>query len=167
MSDSKSARKQLQEFLSAHTAQYRKGPAVVEHGSTVEVYAMPAAEEAETEPIDVGFIKIVVTAKDGDKDTFVELLKAALKEPGTYAELSAQRLLRGPSYIEVGAWIGDQSLALCLFTVMQHFGLGTVITPATLGATGEMATQMMGRGFIMIAPNEELSVVLLGAPVGN
>jgi hypothetical protein len=65
-----------------------------------------------------------------------------------------ERLKGGPSYIEVGGVIGDQGTAFALFALGKVLGLWNVITPKTLGITGEQAREMAGMGFIMISGYE-------------
>ena len=49
-------------------------------------------------------------------------------------------VLAGPSYIELGAWIGDQGLALALMGLGSALGIWGIITPQTLGIEGEEVT---------------------------
>jgi hypothetical protein len=71
------------------------------------------------------------------------------------------RLKAGPSYIELGAWLGDQHTALIVMALGEHHGLWKVITPATLKSEGEEADTLAGLGYVMIsltnAGLEELS----------
>ena len=59
------------------------------------------------------------------------------------------RLAGGPSYIEVGAVIGDQGAAFALFALGKVLGLWDILTPETLGVHGNLAHDLAGRGFIM------------------
>jgi hypothetical protein len=139
----------LNQILIATTRQYRKGPEVKQSEvgplQVIEVYDMPTVEDApaEMEKVDVGFMVIGVDKARAlnAKDDLVALLK-------TYPR--PDELAGGPSYITVGAEIGDQGAALCLFALGQVAGLWQVITPATLGFVGEKAAAMMGAGFVMI-----------------
>ena len=45
--------------------------------------------------------------------------------------------------------IGDQGAAFELFALGKVLGIWDIITPEKLGATGDMARQMAGAGFIM------------------
>ncbi len=60
-----------------------------------------------------------------------------------------ERLKGGPSYIEIGGEIGDQGLALLLIGLGGLVGLWPVITPETVGFTGDEAKAMAGHGFVM------------------
>lgn len=59
------------------------------------------------------------------------------------------RIKGGPSYIEWGAWIGDQGMAMTVMAAGAYAGLWEVVTPATLHITGAEADELAGRGFIM------------------
>jgi hypothetical protein len=62
-----------------------------------------------------------------------------------------ERLAAGPSYIEVGAELGSQDMALRLFALGQVLGFWTLITPVTCGFAGEEARALAGQGWIMIS----------------
>lgn len=119
------------------------------------VHANISQVEAGTEgATSVGLFEIIQT-KDSKltAEKLVKAIKAAHK--GHYQDETVERLLLGPSYIELGAWIGDQGLALCLMGLGEILGLWTVVTPRSLNITDEAAIQsMMVSGFIMIAPTE-------------
>jgi hypothetical protein len=53
------------------------------------------------------------------------------------------------SYITVGAEMGDRDTVLRLFALGKVLGLWDVVTPATLGLSGERARDAAIRGFIM------------------
>ena len=150
----------LYEILNETTSQYRKGavyegtPELVaqaeagedlQGGGVLEVYAMPHADEAPDGlvVVDLEFIKI------GVDRTKAEARKAELIDILNHYP-SPERLAGGPSYIEVGAEIGDQGAAFRLFALGNALGLWDVITPASMGITGPMARDLAGRGFVMI-----------------
>lgn len=60
-------------------------------------------------------------------------------------------LCNGPSYIDVGAVLGSQTLAFVLFAVGKVLGLWDIITSQTLGIEGEKAGALAGLGFVMIS----------------
>lgn len=60
-----------------------------------------------------------------------------------------QPLTDGPSYISLGADLGDQGYALRLLGLGKHLGLWNVITPASFGFDGEEANQLAGSGMVM------------------
>ena len=140
----------LYEILSETTSEYRKGPEVTkeitENLEVTHVYAMPPLEEApETDVmVDVHFMQIAVNKDKAEKvrNELNEILD-------TYPD--PERLRGGPSYIEVGAVIGDQGAAFKLFALGEVLGMWKVITPASLGMTGAIADQMAGGGMVMIS----------------
>lgn len=152
----------LHQILRETTMQLRKGeeiegtPELVEQikngaeelkgGGVVEIFDMPHVRDAQPdiEKVDVEFVVIGVNKAKAEEHRaeFVELLK---QYP------NPERLAAGPSYIEVGAEIGDQGAAFQLFALGKVLGLWEVITPALLGATGEQARQMAGMGFVMMS----------------
>lgn len=66
-----------------------------------------------------------------------------------------ERLAQGPSYIELGAEMGDQMMALMVMAIGMAIGeaadLWTVITPKTLHIGGAAADDLAGKGFVMIS----------------
>lgn len=86
-----------------------------------------------------------------------EELKAMIvaAEVGYYGDIPLKRLLSGPSYIEIGAWIGDQGLAMHFMALGNILGLWDIIIPETLGITGKQADEMAGMGFVMIGPKAD------------
>ena len=139
----------LHEILRLTTSQFRKGETVNQHKvgavGVTEVYAMPHESSATgVELVDVHFIKIGVDKEKAaaHKD---ELIKILNEYP------NPERLAGGPSYIEVGGALGDQGAAFCLFALGKVLGLWSVITPESLGMTGEDAHRAAGNGYIMIS----------------
>ncbi len=156
----------LRQILSVTTVQLRRGeevegdPELVEAvkglkegddldrlpGGSVHIYAMPHESEAKKgiEKVDCHFI--IVGVDKAAAQTCREELVAIL---GDYPQ--PDRLAGGPSYIEVGAVIGDQGAAFQLFALGKVLGLWDVITPKTLGVTGPDADQLAGRGMVMMS----------------
>ena len=147
--------KRLGEILYETTREYRKGAVVERSAGAVmdvsEVYIMPHVSEAPDthQLVDCEFLEIGVdkTKAERLKPDLIEVLKG-------YPEMD--RFIGGPSYIEVGGVLGDQSAAFRLFALMKVLGLGDLITPATFGFKGQEARDAAGSGFIMIAPNREV-----------
>lgn len=153
----------LHKILSETTVQLRKGevvtgtPELVEEfkslkpgdelkgGGVLEIYAMPHENEAlpNIEKVDLSFLTIGVDRAAAEKHR-AELVKIMQSYP------SPERLQSGPSYIEVGAEIGDQGAAFQLFALGKVLGFWDVITPERLGLTGEAARSAAGAGYIMI-----------------
>lgn len=153
----------LYQILGETTVQLRKGEVIhgdkplvdainagVEHdklpGGVVTFDLMPheSAAAPNIEKVDVEFMVVGVdrAAAERHKDELVSILKE-YPEP--------ERLARGPSYIEVGAVIGDQGAAFQLFAVGKVLGLWRVITPSMMGFTGAEAERMAGMGFVMVS----------------
>lgn len=150
----------LHEILAETTCQLRKGeefegtPELVEQakrgeeikgGGVLEIYAMPHESEAPSnlEKVDVEFVTIGVDRVTAE--TRKDELVALLNEYPNPDELAG-----GPSYISVGATIGDQGAAFQLFALGKVLGLWDVITPARLGVTDpETARRMAGAGYVM------------------
>jgi len=119
------------------------------------------AAGADQDFADVGFFQVsAVDPEDGrELVTATELTEAvglALEfGHGEFSDLSLERLQGGPSYIELGAWIGDQGRAIKLIGLGGALGLWDVITPQTLGVTGDEAGKLMGMGMLFPAPKAE------------
>jgi hypothetical protein len=114
-------------------------------GGVVTIDAMPHVSEAppSMETVDLEFLVVGVdkSKAESNRAGLVEILN-------TYPQ--PDRLAGGPSYIEVGAEIGDQGAAFQLFALGKVLGLWDVITPAMMGFTGAEAREMAGRGFVMM-----------------
>lgn len=126
--------------------QAKAGVDVLQGGGVLEVFAMPHVSHAppDMEQIDMVFFVIGVdkAAAEKHKDELIAILK-------DYPE--PERLAGGPSYIEVGAVIGDQGAAFQLFALGKVLGLWHLITPMTMGFEGEEARMLAGRGYIMMS----------------
>jgi hypothetical protein len=150
----------LYDILSDTTVQFRKGPVFagtpglvgqaergeeLTGGGVLEIYAMPHVDEAPPglELVDVEFLAIGVdrTRAEARQAELLAVL-AGYPEP--------DRLAEGPSYIEVGAAVGDQGAAFQFFALGKVLGLWDVVTPATFGLSGSEARRMAGLGLVMI-----------------
>lgn len=109
----------------------------------VEIWGYPPIPPDKV-TIDVHFFHVGIAphAKQ-HRDDVVSAIKAE------YPDLD--RLRHGPSYIEVGATLGSQELALRLFALGEALSLWRVITPKTMGLDGPDADDFAGRGFVMIS----------------
>lgn len=114
-------------------------------GGVVTIDAMPHVSEAwpELERVDLEFLVIGVNKAAAEKHR-AEFISILNEYP------QPDRLAGGPSYIEVGAEIGDQGAAFQLFALGKVLGIWDVITPATMGFTGAVAQQMAGAGMVMM-----------------
>ena len=139
----------LYSILNDATMEFRKGEVEeVRQAGSLEVhdiYLMPHESEAlpNVEKIDVVFMIVGVNKEKAElhRNELIKILK-------TYPE--PERFAGGPSYIEVGAAIGDQGSALRLFALGKVLGLWDIITPALFGMTGEEARKAAGMGYVMI-----------------
>jgi hypothetical protein len=140
----------LYEILGATTIQFRKGEVIEKHTvgdavDVVEINMMPHSDEAhpDLEKVDLEFLVIGVDKAKAEQHR-AELVSILSDYP------QPDRLAGGPSYIEVGAEIGDQGAAFQLFALGKVLGLWDVITPKAMGFEGPEAREMAGRGFVMM-----------------
>lgn len=114
-----------------------------------EVIASITGTELLATRVDVGFRQVDIK-QDADKSLLIEYIKDRTKPgKGVFQEVTLERLGKGLSYIELGAWIGSQTYALVFMALGAHHGAWSIITPMTLGITGPEAEQMMGAGMVM------------------
>lgn len=116
-------------------------------------------EQVQDNTLDSVSVYFFNVRKRADSTLTAEELVTALSkaEHGYYAEIPLERLVQGPSYIELGAWIGDQGNAMALMGLGEILGLWKVITPATLHMPVESHAQLAGSGFVMLAvPKDSL-----------
>lgn len=138
----------LTKILDDTTTVFRKGDVVTtKQVGTINVTtvdAFPAAPEAEAglKQYDLHFVTVGVDPNlaDDTKTAFIEQLN---EWP------DAAELVGGPSYIAVGATIGDQTRAFQFFALGAYYELWSIVTPEALGVTGDDADAMAGNGFIM------------------
>lgn len=99
----------------------------------------------------VDLVFLEVSAKNEPRaDQFRELIIANKK--GEFCELDPFDGAEH-SYIEVGAWIGDQGVALMFMGLGKELGLWPIMTPKMLpGLPTSLVEQMAGQGMIMIMP---------------
>jgi hypothetical protein len=93
----------------------------------------------------------LVPDPEAKREDFVRVMEAVMEHGGEFNEMDAERFSQGPSYIEIGAWCGDQTLALQIMALGARLGVWDVITPATLGIEGSDADDLAGRGFVMVS----------------
>lgn len=150
---------ELRNYVHATTSPGRKGEVVTVEGNVTTVDNFPALEDEKL--IDVFFInvlvnteKLVLLAVD-----FRDLLIQVIQEKGgEFGHMTLDELEGGPSYIQWGRWLGDQTTALRCMALGQHYGLWSVVTPTTLGITGEDAQRLAGMGMVMTTPLRSLGV---------
>lgn len=153
--------KKLYEILNETTIQIRKGDAI--HGDKALVEAIKAGVESDKLPGGVVTFDMMPADAEVQPDLervdcyFLTIGVDRAKAEARKADLidllndypDPESLAGGPSYIMVGAEIGDQGAAFQLFALGKVLGIWDVITPTMFGATGAQADQMAGSGFIM------------------
>jgi hypothetical protein len=154
---------ELGRYVARTTLPFRKGEEVtVRQVGSLEVTTvddMPPAGQAPPDPVDVHFMLVGFT-EGIDRGMFLALLKAACDGHGEFADVPRTRLLTGPSYIELGAWLGDQGLALRFLALGEKLGLWEVVTPKRLKFPEEAGDALAGHGFVRLGPKPELKEVL-------
>lgn len=154
----------LAKVVREQTIAYRKGEVVkTEQQGAIRVVTIDAFPEAPYHGtlVDVHFIEIGFTEAAADRQGFLDALTAAIPTEGEWTNLSLHDFEGGPSYITIGGWIGDQTLALQFMALCKFHEVGEVITPATIGIEGEQADLLAGRGMVMMMLNKG---ALDGAP---
>jgi len=142
-------------ILDETTTLLRKGPVVsreIDRGvETVTIDAMPDVDSMSRMPgvVVVDLDMVAVAVRQDLAAVRREALGMFIKK---YSEQAEMKLAFGPSYIHVGAEIGDQGAALRLFALGKVLGFWDLVTPTSLGATGEDARNMARAGYVMIIP---------------
>jgi hypothetical protein len=140
------------EHVLAATSEFRKGGEIVDEpprgGVQVRhVYMMPHISDETAEGLEHYDLHFIIVGIDHEKavamrDEFLDWCR-------NYPE--PERLAGGPSYIELGAVLGSQDLALRVMALGKALGEWDLITPATFGARGVEADMLAGRGMVMIS----------------
>lgn len=140
-----------------HVSLYKDSEQVEEAEVIAELTGRPGPVE---DVIDVGLLQVGVTPT-APIGVFIEYMADRLLMKTTMAPMDLDRLAQGPSYIELGAWVGGQREALILMAIGKHHKAWDIITPATLGFEGEEAKNMMGMGLLLISGlNEEVRTLI-------
>lgn len=146
----------LQDYLQRATTVYRKGDVVSfeprgSHVDVVVIDAFPALPEGLTTTIDCHYVHVGFTEALAElsHQEFYDLVASATE--GVFQYMHISDWSSGPSYISIGAWLGDQTLAFQFMACVQAHGLGKVITPASLGVTGERGEAMAGAGYVLLS----------------
>lgn len=144
----------LSRFVQSATIPYRKGAVYKEEEvdgiKVVTVDDFPAVDLARGPLVDVHFISVGFTEASAiSKDVFLKMCDAAWQ--GEFVDVTPEVLDGGPSYLTLGGWLGDQTVALCFLALGARLGAWEVITPERLGATGDKADLLAGRGMVMNA----------------
>ena len=119
-------------------------------GRCIDAPENPEEKQPEGHTADLVFFK--VSAKpEASADRLRELVKANVK--GSHCDVD---LFDGEehSYLEIGAWIGDQGVAMTLMGLGSLLGLWDLLTPRTMLPPGiltdAMVRQMAGQGYMTV-----------------
>ena len=131
----------LSEFITTHTVR-----GACRCGRCCDAPENPAERQPNGHTVDVHFFEVALTDPDANRDSlgaeFRSLLEVDYPQP--------ERLAEGPSYIEMGAALGDQGLALMAIGLGELLGLWQAMTPAKMGISDPaMAAELAGRGMVM------------------
>lgn len=142
-------------YVRKATVVYRKGEVVKVSQSSVTVDAFPE-RPADKQTVDCHFVTVGFT-EHAPTLSHREFYEALVTNPeGEFTEITPSRWADGLSYIEIGGWIGDQTLAFQLLALGEVHGLWTVVTPAVLGFTdAALADSMAGGGLVMASGLKE------------
>lgn len=111
-------------------------------------------EDKQPEGHTVDMVFFEVSLKDAEepeklREQLRELVAAA--KAGEFCDLDLLNASEH-SYLQVGAWIGDQGLALMLMGLGHLLGLWQVMTPKMLGLPDDTVQMMVGMGMICLRP---------------
>ena len=164
MSSTASPFSRLHDYIDDATIVYRKGEVLSEttvNGlRVVTIDNFPALPEGLKTGVDCHFVTVGFTEKlaEWDHQEFYDAVIAAGQ--GSYVTMTKEIWAQGPSYITIGAWIGDQTTAFRFMACVQAHGLGRVLTPATLGITDPAAADASaGGGMVMLTGLKDPSTV--------
>lgn len=136
----------LYRILDETTVLLRQGEEVTEEqiGRTTvtTIQTMPHESEAPTlEKIDLALVTVGVDRQKAEerKEAFLECLRQ-------YPDQA--QLKGGPSYIHLGAEIGDQGAALRMMALGAVLEIWQLMTPMTMGFNGKEARDYAGTGFL-------------------
>ena len=118
-------------------------------GKCIDAPKNPEQLQPEGHTAEMIFFKVAAGPK-ADKDTLKMLVESNKK--GEFCDMD---LFDGKehNYMEIGAWIGDQGLALTLMGLGTILGLWKLLTPVTMlkfKPDDPMTVQMAGMGFLHI-----------------
>ena len=93
------------------------------------------------------FMFNVTTRNDPDSEVFTRL---ARDHVGDFCEVDVFDG-RNHSYVELGAWIGDQGIALMFMGMGSLLGVFTLMTPRMLPIPEDLQSEMAGMGMITVS----------------
>lgn len=142
------------QYVRESTEVFRKGDVITVSDSpgltVVTIDAFPALTDGTKTVVDCHFVNVGFTEALASLThlEFYELVIDA--KEGVFQHMELADWARGPSYIEIGRWIGDQTDAFRFMACATAHGLGSVITPERLHIPEAMRDQAAGAGYIML-----------------
>jgi hypothetical protein len=106
-------------------------------------------EDDENGNINMSFFKVSINEKMAEENRqelenfWKNHLKPKLSEQGCNLEKEI-------SYINLGAVMGDQGVALMLMALGEYYEWWTILTPEKMGFEGETARELAGHGLITL-----------------
>ena len=146
----------LLSYVHQATIVYRKGEVITEHDiGALKVFVIddfPALPEGLTTTVDCHFVNVGFTESLAgmSHQEFYELVIAC--PDGAFQSMHLEDWARGPSYIEIGRWIGDQTDAFRFMACCSAHGLGDVITPERLHIPEASRDLAAGNGYVLLSP---------------
>jgi hypothetical protein len=115
-------------------------------GKCIDAPTNPEQHQPTGHTVDMVFFKAKVTGEP-TVDDFKRLISENTK--GEFCDVNP---LDGTehNYIELGGWIGDQSIALDFMALGSFLGVFVLLTPRMLKLPEDMVMQMAGAGFLAI-----------------
>ena len=130
----------LIEYINEHTT---RGPCTC--GRCIDAPHNPREQQPIGHTSDVVFFKVSLKNKP-DLLVFKKLIKNHNSE---FCDIDLFDH-KEHNYLEIGAWVGDQGVALTLMGMGELLGVWKLLTPVSLGMSGEFAEKMAGAGMISI-----------------
>jgi hypothetical protein len=95
--------------------------------------------------VDMVFFKVAFT-NSPEKDHLIALTRSHRGDWGDVDPLDGKE----HNYMELGAWIGDQGLAMMYMALGVNLGIFRLLSPAMLGLDGPHAMQMAQMGLLSV-----------------
>ncbi len=125
----------------------------------VEKHTTPVSRSVDNDnsAVDVGFFKVLIDEK-ADTETFRSLIKSSLK--GEFDVVIDPLDGDEHRYIELGAWIGDQELAMRFMALTSHFKMAQLLTPKVMMGQNidpALESKLLNAGYCTIRAKHEPS----------
>ena len=109
-------------------------------GRCIDAFENPEDHQPEGHTVDMVFFE-VAKSESATREDFEKLVEAEFPH-----WLEADEM----SYIQMGADIGDQGAAMMAMALGAMLGTWNLFTPKMLGVSGEKATELAGRGLLIV-----------------